>query len=308
MALYRCAACGSPNVLTDTQKEGYDYVKGAIGTVVLGSGGAVAGVNGKNKQVFKCPDCGMTLTYAMPDELRELIDIGVMSVKARDNLTLRGMPIEWEFLKNKYKNIESGIGDEIEKAKRDEFSFDFMSDEGKLLLEEARPLFESAKISFKQQFEARQKEEAEKVTRDLLNCENVIKNLESELEGLKTELNTLGFFQIGKKSELKQRIEAKESELEKNLVCAQELEKRVGMEPKKARDLEVEVYAALKAIGHKAIAKQVNQARCFYTNTDYPERYEMGVRASLHILWMDGFISRVGEIYLDNSKCVFIYC
>ena len=45
VALYRCAACGSPNVVTDIQKEGYDYVKGAIGTVVLGAGGAVAGLD-----------------------------------------------------------------------------------------------------------------------------------------------------------------------------------------------------------------------------------------------------------------------
>lgn len=31
MALYRCAACGSPNVVTDTQIGGlkYDYLKGA---------------------------------------------------------------------------------------------------------------------------------------------------------------------------------------------------------------------------------------------------------------------------------------
>ena len=50
MSLYRCAACGSPNVMTDNKKEGYDYVKGAIGTAVLGVGGAVAGLDGKEKK------------------------------------------------------------------------------------------------------------------------------------------------------------------------------------------------------------------------------------------------------------------
>ena len=45
MALYRCAACGSPNVVTDTQIGGlkYDYLKGAVGTAILGAGGAAAG-------------------------------------------------------------------------------------------------------------------------------------------------------------------------------------------------------------------------------------------------------------------------
>ena len=46
MALYRCAACGSPNVVTDTQIGGlkYDYLKGAVGTAILGAGGAAAGL------------------------------------------------------------------------------------------------------------------------------------------------------------------------------------------------------------------------------------------------------------------------
>lgn len=46
MALYRCAACGSPNVMTDTQIGGlkYDYLKGAVGTAILGAGGAAAGI------------------------------------------------------------------------------------------------------------------------------------------------------------------------------------------------------------------------------------------------------------------------
>lgn len=106
MALYRCAACGSPNVVTDIQQQGYDYVKGAIGTVVLGTGGAAAGINGKTKKVYKCPDCGLTLNEPMPFEIKTLIDIGVMSPASRKNLKLGDVPIDWEVFTRKYKNIE----------------------------------------------------------------------------------------------------------------------------------------------------------------------------------------------------------
>jgi len=112
MALYRCAACGSPNVVTDTHKEGYDYVKGAIGTVVLGVGGAVAGINGKTKRVYKCPDCGLTLNDPMPFEIKTLIDMGTMSISARENLKLNGVKYDWDLLKNRYKNIEHSRVDE----------------------------------------------------------------------------------------------------------------------------------------------------------------------------------------------------
>lgn len=106
MALYRCAACGSPNVVEDTQKEGYSYVKGAIGTAVLGIGGAVAGINGKSKTVYKCPDCGLTLNYSMPFEIKTLIDIGVSAPASRKNLNLNGIPIDWKSFASKYRNIE----------------------------------------------------------------------------------------------------------------------------------------------------------------------------------------------------------
>ena len=93
MALYRCAACGSPNVVTDTQKEGYSYVKGAIGTVVLGVGGAAAGINGKTKTVYKCPDCGLTLNYSMPFEIKALID---MKRRKKQNLIMQPEHIDDE--------------------------------------------------------------------------------------------------------------------------------------------------------------------------------------------------------------------
>lgn len=109
MALYRCAACGSPNVVTDTQKEGYDYVKGAIGTVVLGAGGAAAGINGKKKQVYKCPDCGLTLNEPMPMEIKTAIDIGVSLPSKRKDLKVAGVVVGWDVLVRKYKNIEKDI-------------------------------------------------------------------------------------------------------------------------------------------------------------------------------------------------------
>lgn len=107
MALFRCAACGSPNVVTDTQKEGYDYVKGAIGTVVLGVGGAVAGLDGKEKTVYKCPDCGTTLSYCMSEQLKAIIDMGVSSEEMRAHLKLNGVPVNWASLSYQYRNIDN---------------------------------------------------------------------------------------------------------------------------------------------------------------------------------------------------------
>lgn len=106
MALYRCSACGSPNVVIDAQKEGYDYLKGAIGTVLLGAGGAAAGINAKNKQVFKCPDCGLTLSESMSFEIKTLIDIGVSCPSARNTLKIGDVPVSWDYFTRKYNNIE----------------------------------------------------------------------------------------------------------------------------------------------------------------------------------------------------------
>ena len=110
MSLYRCAVCGSPNVVTDTQTAsvGYDYGKGLVGTLLFGSGGAAAGVRSKQQKVFKCPDCGQTLTYSMDEETKRAIDMGVMDADSRNKLRLLGVPVSWDFLKKKYKNIESG--------------------------------------------------------------------------------------------------------------------------------------------------------------------------------------------------------
>lgn len=113
MSLYRCAGCGSKNVSVDTQSGGikYNYVKGAVGTVLLGTGGAAAGITNKEQQVYKCSDCGVTLTYPMPEDIKVLVDLGVDYVEQRDRLSLQGISVPWSFLTSKYKNIESGMVD-----------------------------------------------------------------------------------------------------------------------------------------------------------------------------------------------------
>lgn len=113
MGLYRCAACGSPNVVTDTQTGGikYDFVKGAIGTIALGAGGAAAGIKNQQQRVFKCPDCGVTLTYPMPEEIKKAIDLGVMSPAARKQTFVGNSLFTWEYLSQTYKNIESEFAD-----------------------------------------------------------------------------------------------------------------------------------------------------------------------------------------------------
>lgn len=122
MAMYRCAACGSPNVKPDSQAGGikYNYVKGAVGTVVLGPGGAAAGITSETQSVYKCPDCGLTLTYPMDAEIKAAIDLGVVDFDSRNNLSCHGVTMPWEFVVKHFKNVESGAGDEEEKRRTEE--------------------------------------------------------------------------------------------------------------------------------------------------------------------------------------------
>lgn len=112
MSLHRCAACGSQNVVVDKQAGGvsYNYKKGIVGTAVFGIGGAVAGIESKSQEVFKCQDCGMTLTYEMSDKLRNYIDIALIDENAKNNPSaytdIDPIICSWTFLKRNYKNIE----------------------------------------------------------------------------------------------------------------------------------------------------------------------------------------------------------
>ena len=74
MNLYRCAACGSSKVFTEEKSEGYSIAKGAIGTALFGTGGAVMGVNGKSNVYYHCAECGQTLSYTMPESVKKAID------------------------------------------------------------------------------------------------------------------------------------------------------------------------------------------------------------------------------------------
>lgn len=234
MALYRCAACGSPNVVTDTQQQGYDYVKGAIGTVVLGVGGAAAGINGKTKRVYKCPDCGLTLNDPMPFEIKTLIDIGVMSPASRKNLKLGDVPIDWEVFTRKYKNIEqTTAGDSIaentvtpssqkqeepveitEENKRNSVIYKVAlvkyieackkwSDDYIDMLDKRKEYFDSL---WDAERENLQKQIANK--RDAKVKEHTTKREQYAKEKQEAEatLSTLGMFQFGVKRDIKQRI------------------------------------------------------------------------------------------------------
>lgn len=151
MPLYRCDACGSPNVVREKQTGGikYDYAKGALGSAILGPGGAAAGITNSTEIVYKCPDCGLTLASPMPESIKTLIDLGVSSLEARGNLKLDGTTIPWKVLTRRFKNIEKGNADrELEEMEQKdskpkkvgsiewELALDFTSPEGETYLDE----------------------------------------------------------------------------------------------------------------------------------------------------------------------------
>ena len=229
MSLYRCAACGSPNVVTDTQNQGYNYLKGAVGTAILGAGGAAAGINGKKATVYKCPDCGLTMNEPMAAEIKVLIDMGVRSYDARKNLLLRGVPIDWSILKNKYKNIESGSADAKADSVDAQLAFDYTSDEGKAFLDQYRALVESLAEELYQKQSAWETEQEEKYRKQLIELSERRETLLTRQEQLKEaftqnteKLSALGFLKFADKRKINQELEKireegvrNEAELEK---------------------------------------------------------------------------------------------
>lgn len=223
MALYRCAACGSPNVVTDTQTGGikYNYLKGALGTVALGAGGAAAGITSETQQVFKCPDCGVTLTYAMPQDLKAVIDLGVMSADARDKLQYCGVPVTWDFLIKKYKGIESGFGDKYKSEKQtilDQLNYD-RSLEAQKGRDALKSVIEQESISNLAYFESWAKNAIEHdkamFEQDRAEYEANLKKLNDEKAALENELPTLGIFKGGRKKEIATRIESIQEQLKR---------------------------------------------------------------------------------------------
>lgn len=79
MSMYRCAVCGSPNVQKTNKNDGFSYKKALVGTAVFGTVGAVAGINGKEKSEFFCPDCGEHSEYPMDANEKMVIDSMISS-------------------------------------------------------------------------------------------------------------------------------------------------------------------------------------------------------------------------------------
>lgn len=247
MALYRCAACGSPNVVTDTQQQGYDYVKGAIGTVVLGVGGAAAGINGKTKKVYKCPDCGLTLNEPMGFEIHTLIDIGVASPSARKNLKLGDVPVDWDYFTRKYKNIEkdtvsavvadNAVDTQPVQQQKEPIAITEETTRNSIVYKVAFVKYMEACKQWQNEYfavtEKRDEERDKKWSEEKAQLEaQITAKLDAKIkehtakrdqyakekQEAETILSTLGFFQFGDKKSTKQRIEQLT-----NSVCREEV-------------------------------------------------------------------------------------
>ena len=79
MFLYRCASCGSDRVQLRDVNEGFSYGKAAMGTLVFGTAGAVAGLAGKKTTKYYCPQCGQTLDYPLGSTEAFHIDEALMN-------------------------------------------------------------------------------------------------------------------------------------------------------------------------------------------------------------------------------------
>lgn len=97
--MVRCAACGSKNVMIDSEQSRFSEKKAVIGAAAIGIAGAAAGFIGDKKAVYKCKDCGMELSYCMDAQTALQIDIAVTTGITDEN---------WTMLKKKYSNIENG--------------------------------------------------------------------------------------------------------------------------------------------------------------------------------------------------------
>ena len=258
MGLYRCAACGSPNVMSDTQTGGikYDFVKGAVGTIALGAGGAVAGITNQQQRVFKCPDCGVTLTYPMPEEIKQAIDLGVMSATAREHFQIHGVEIPWNVIKEQYVNIEHDSEDEWNKllkshtAEMNKYKSSELQLIRRIIIENIEDFqselshiggpednFEELQAAWELNAQARQREynkaktaiqdKCDKaVARIIENSENEkaklsnhLRELKEEQDSLQAEFSTLNFLKRQRKKEIDNRLN--QIALERNSVNEQ---------------------------------------------------------------------------------------
>lgn len=105
MILYRCMYCGSPNVSHVTVKDGYSMKKGIGASILLGPVGMVAGIDSKEKKVYRCHDCGQESTTPMNSAIKNCIDEYL-----NDPVTYRSM---LETTKKKYRNIEWEVPSDV---------------------------------------------------------------------------------------------------------------------------------------------------------------------------------------------------
>lgn len=264
MALYRCASCGSPNVVLDAQEGGvsYNYAKGIAGTVILSAGGGAAGIESKSKMVYKCADCGLTLSYCMNANTKKAIDVGVQYSSMRDMLYDGDIRVSWEYLTSRYKNIESGEGDaylreeqeknnamanaamekfaglaqDIALYQKDPEAFNARYDElYKIweekylgLLEQKEQEYETVLAELRKE-KVREKDEIKKRYEETVN--ELIEPLLQEKEATEQRLATLKFYQFGAKNEAKDRL----AELT-NLLAAAEKKKKIAEEKKEKQE------------------------------------------------------------------------
>lgn len=99
MSLYRCAVCGSPNVVKIEKNDGFSYSKALAGTVVFGTVCAVAGINGKKSYAYSCPDCGTTLPQPMDSITKEKIDLVMTNPEVL-------VPVLYPDIYNKYPYLQ----------------------------------------------------------------------------------------------------------------------------------------------------------------------------------------------------------
>lgn len=239
MALHRCAACGSPNVVTDQENDGiqFDYVKGAIGTVVLGAGGAVAGISNKSKSVFKCRDCGVSLSYPLGEPYKTLIDTGVASMAGRQTLNINGFPMSWDTIKGKFPNIERGPADseiEFQAACRNrdkKAAVEYLmalwrrdNADDMIFLQKSADELSAAQTEWEKSKKNLDTKKSEHLQTAMIERENIVNKLtaskmndldkiqakiadtEKETNQLQQQLSTLGIFKFSEKSNLKKQI------------------------------------------------------------------------------------------------------
>lgn len=244
MALYRCASCGSPNVVADFEEGGvkYNYAKGLAGTVILGAGGGAAGIESKSKLVYKCSDCGLTLSYCMPASTKKAIDVGVQYSSMRDGLFDGAAPVSWEYLTSRYKNIESGEGDAyLNEVQRKQNVLASLAMEKFAGLAQDIDLYLEDADSFNERYDelyyiweennstlvTQKEEEYEQVLEVLNNEENkeydeikkcyeesvngLMQPLLQEKKSIENKLATLKFYQFSAKNEAKDRLTALEN-------------------------------------------------------------------------------------------------